>query len=127
MDDSTAPISSSSPTGTPPSFEDLRRDICILTVILKNHREGHPTSIKNRRNELTNLFSHVSTMLATDATNDPFASRVNAVTGFIQDDQIISAVFTPNTNAFDKSEGAVTQLVVGENGRELIFKWKENK
>ncbi|KAK7689990.1 hypothetical protein QCA50_006632 [Cerrena zonata] len=126
MDDSTAPISSSSPTGTPPSFEDLRRDICILTVILKNHREGHPTSIKNRRNKLTNLFSHVSTMLAIDATNDPFASRVNAVTGFVQDDQIISAVFTPNTNAFDKSEGAVTQLVVGENGRELIFKWKEN-
>ncbi|KAK7680406.1 hypothetical protein QCA50_016646 [Cerrena zonata] len=112
------------PVGVALSFEDLRKEICLLTVSLKDHLEGKPTSVKGRENDLTQLFSHISTMLAIGTKDDLFSSRVNAVTGLIQNDRIVSAVFTQNTNSHDESKGNLVEVIIGENGEELISNWK---
>lgn len=84
--------------------EDIRRDIALLTLALKGCRFGDASQSSRLADEdrrLLKLYQHVSSLITTGHESDRAASVVNAVTGHILQDRLISAVITHNTKSTD--------------------------
>jgi hypothetical protein len=76
----------------PAGIEDIRQHICLLTTFLAGRRDGDPSSSPN--DSLLELWRLFSFLLATGSPNDEVATRVLAVTGKTESNQIHTVVFT---------------------------------
>ncbi|KZV77300.1 hypothetical protein PENSPDRAFT_747041 [Peniophora sp. CONT] len=88
------------------SFDDVRRDIAIITQILKGHQHGISASSKSP-DEALQFWSLMSFILNTgDAESDPVGAKVIAVTGQVFPEEIRTAIFARNTSNFAPPPGS---------------------
>ncbi|TFK87399.1 hypothetical protein K466DRAFT_599505 [Polyporus arcularius HHB13444] len=80
---------------------DIYRDITLLSVLLEDYRHGKSTLLdaKQTGGSSSELWSHVSYVLAPGNNSDTHGSNVVAVVGRIEPGTIVATVVAPNTSS----------------------------
>ncbi|KZV71478.1 hypothetical protein PENSPDRAFT_405110 [Peniophora sp. CONT] len=86
------------------SFSDIRRDIAILTQILKGYKHGLSASAKSP-NQALRFWSLLLSILNTGSVDDLTGANVVAVAGQVYADEIRTAVFARNTSNYVPRSG----------------------
>ncbi|KAI0356998.1 hypothetical protein OH77DRAFT_1477311 [Trametes cingulata] len=120
-----------------PSADDMRRQICLLTMALARCPDGPPTSSALLSSDLglkkkLNLLRHVATLLTIGTDSDRTAATVNAaVTGSLEPDRVVCLIATESGPAAldnnSTSDAEVVKLEVGENRDEIASDLLENR
>lgn len=104
------------------TWAKVSKEITLLTTALKNCQDGEIRSPPKDDN--LQLFQHISTLVTTGEFggfgNDSTASIVNAVTGRVEADRIISVVFTCNANQEKKKGSRYEKITTNNTGKALL-------
>ncbi|KAI0356993.1 hypothetical protein OH77DRAFT_1588849 [Trametes cingulata] len=117
------------------SADDMRRQICLLTMALAHCPDGPPTSSTLYSSDLGlkkkfNRLCHVATLLTIGTDSDRTAASVNAVTGSVEPDRVVCLIATESGPAAldnnSTSDAEVVKLEVGENRDEIASDLLQN-
>ena len=122
-------------SGDDDDWKKISKEIIMATTALKLCQEGKVTSPPP--DEQLRLFQHISVLVTTDefqedsttSTEKPKksdASIVNAVTGRVEADRIVSVVFTHNALPIGETStgGTFKQITSQDNGKVLLDGWE---
>ena len=112
----------------------LRAHIAILTSALKSVEvEPVPSTDRVRDRKRLRIFLHVYTLLTLGTPGDPWSSRVNAVSGSVDHDQIVSIISTSIHDHPTVVPGLQDSIPIsGEKvsgmggGKQIVKEWEAN-
>ncbi len=71
---------------------DIRRDVALLSALLKDYRPGKSTGKQGRSSSHSDLWSHLAYTLVPGSSDDPTGNEVVAVVGRIEPGSILATV-----------------------------------
>ena len=115
-------------------WNEIAKEIVVLTTILKNHRSEGITHSMPKDPELQ-LFQHLSVLVTTGELGrkitDRNASTANATSGRIEADRIVLVLVTPNALPESEDSGGTWNIVKPTandlRGGQLLLGWKYSK